>query len=522
MLFDWLRKPAAPAPQRAPEPASYWSTHAQDGRPRVSAVDALLARLAATPKPRIEPAWAMDDAMSGQGLKVSSGLAGNIPDSLAMWYVNQGFIGHQLCALLAQHWLINKACTMPGRDAIRNGWDPVSIDGDELKPDAVKMLGRLDRAMRLRWNLEQFLRMGRIFGIRVVLFRVNSTDPDYYEKPFNPDGVTPGSYKGIVQIDPYWMAPLLDQAAASTPNSQHFYEPTWWQIQGQKYHRSHLVIYRHAEPPDILKPAYLYGGVPVPQQIMERVYAAERTANEAPQLAQTKRTNIWLTDMQQFTAGGDAAIGRLNEWVSYRDNYSVKLGDKEGDEFQQLDVSLADLDTVIMTQYQIVAAAANIPATKLLGTTPKGFNATGEYEEASYHEELESIQAHDLTPLIERHHLLCMRAYVAPKLGIKPIETTVEWAPLDSPTAKEVADANLVKAQTGAALVASGAIDGQDERNRIAKDISSGYQGISEMAPEDLDQEDPESPEQQSAARAEPRLNKPAPPDTSESEATQN
>ena len=58
-----------------------------------------------------------------------------------------------------------------------------------------------------------------------------------------------------------------------------------------------------------------------------------------------------------------------------------------------------------MSQYQLVAAAANVPATKLLGTTPKGFNATGEYEEASYHEELESIQANDLSRLLARHHL---------------------------------------------------------------------------------------------------------------------
>jgi hypothetical protein len=32
---------------------------------------------------------------------------------------------------------------------------------------------------------------------------------DYYEKPFNPDGITEGSYKGISQVDPYWMMPML-------------------------------------------------------------------------------------------------------------------------------------------------------------------------------------------------------------------------------------------------------------------------------------------------------------------------
>ncbi|MDE2467558.1 MAG: DUF1073 domain-containing protein [Bradyrhizobium sp.] len=486
-MFDWFRSRQAQAPTPQPrERASFWTTHADDRMPSPWR-GVMRARTAALPRPVID--GAQDSISSIYGSSDAGNWGGAIPDALALWYVNQGFIGHQLAALAAQHWLVDKACTMPGRDAIRNGFNTVSVDGDELPDLAIKMIGRLDRSMRLRWNLEQFVRMGRVFGIRIALFKVDSTDPGYYEKPFNLDGVQPGSYKGIVQVDPYWTAPLLDQNAASQPDTKHFYEPTWWQIQGRKYHRSHLIIYRHSEPPDILKPAYLYGGVPVPQQIMERVYAAERTANEAPQLAQTKRTTVWRTDMARFVANANAAEQRLQDWITYRDNYSVKLGDLEGDDFQQFETSLADLDSVIMTQYQLVAAASGVPATKLLGTTPKGFNATGEYEEASYHEMLESIQAHDLTPLIERHHALCMRSFIRPKLGID-VETTVQWEPLDSATAQEQAAINLTKAQTGAALIASGAIDGSDERTRIATDPASGYHGLGAMPPEDLQRND--------------------------------
>jgi hypothetical protein len=272
---------------------------------------------------------------------------------------------------------------------------------------------------------------------------------------------------------------MLDQAASSQPDTLHFYEPTWWMINGKRVHRSHLVIFRHAEPVDVLKPQYLYGGVPLPQQIMERVYAAERTANEAPQLAMTKRTTVWLTDMEAFMANASQSATRLQEWTQIRDNYGVKVGDKTGDQLEQFDTSLTDLDALIMTQYQLVAAIAETPSTKLIGTSPKGFNATGEYEESSYHEKLESIQEHDLTPLCERHHALVMKAYVVPALGaMDGIQTTVAWKPLDSPTAKELADTNLVKAQTGAALVQSGAIDSETEKQRIATDPDSGYDAL--------------------------------------------
>lgn len=475
-MFNWFKK--TPQEDKREEVKPRGSFLSADGLEKVASPHAVGDVLAGIASTQVRPvsAGAMDDSSNGAPtLKVLNNGVTTMSEALADWYASQGFIGHQLAALISQNWLINKACSMPARDAVRKGYVIASVDGDDLEDEAAKLLKRYDRAYKLNHHLEEFVRKGRIFGIRIALFKVESTDPLYYEKPFNPDGITPGSYKGIVQVDPYWCAPMLDEAAASRPDSLHFYEPTWWMINGKKHHRSHLVIYRNAQPVDILRPQYLYGGVPVPQQIMERVYAAERVANEAPQLAQTKRTNIWKTDMETVMANPDKALERLNTWSYYRDNYGVKLGDKEGDEFQQFDTSLADLDTVIMTQYQIVAAAANVPATKLLGTTPKGFNSTGEYEEASYHEELESIQTHDLTPLVERHHMLVMRSFVAPKLNMEPIETVVVWNALDSPTAKELADTNLVKAQTGQTLIAAGVIASEDERQRIATDKFSGY-----------------------------------------------
>jgi hypothetical protein len=114
-------------------------------------------------------------------------------------------------------------------------------------------------------------------------------------------------------------------------------------------------------------------------------------------------------------------------------------------------------------------------------TTPKGFNATGEFEETSYHEELESIQYHDLTPLIERHHLLLIRSEIAPEFGIAPFHTSVIWNPLDAMTAEEQAKLNRDKAETGKILIEGGAIDGQDERERLINDKESGYNGLDKI-----------------------------------------
>lgn len=480
-----------PQDEPAADPApvhreSMFSTHDDDTRPRngdeladrrkrwAAMQERLRAKL---PVPSSDDQFGMDsnDTDLKQAYQLDQPA---VSEALLMWYASQTFIGHQMCAILAQHWLIDKACSMMPRDAIRNGYKIISEEGAELKPEALKIIKQYDKAFKITWNMEQHLRYGRIFGIRIAFFKVNSPDPLYYEKPFNIDGVAPGSYRGIVQIDPYWTAPMLDGESSGNPASMHFYEPTWWQISGKKYHRSHLVIFINSEVPDILKPSYLYGGVPLPQRIMERVYAAERTANEAPLLAMTKRTTVLKTNAAKALANIKDFMAKLAEWCHLRDNFQVKVIDKEEDDMELHDTSLTDVDTALMSQYQLVCAQADTPATKMLGTQPKGFNATGEGDEANYHESCETLQTHGASPLLERHHQLVIKSYVEPKFG--PVAISHEWETLDSMTAKEQAETNLVNAQAGYQLVQSGAIDGVDERNRIIADPASGYTNIPE------------------------------------------
>lgn len=433
------------------------------------------------------PAMAMD-AMDVGIIGAFNDFQQTIPDAQLYWYAGQGFIGYQTCAIIAQHWLVDKACTMPAKDAVRTWFEIKINEGTNIPPEVLTFMRQRDKDMKLAETLVQFVRMSRVFGIRIALPVVEYDDPMALEKPFNIDGVKPGSYKGISQIDPYWITPLLDADAASNPASIHFYEPTWWVVNGRKIHRTHLVITRPNEVPDVMKPAYLYGGVSVPQKIYERVYAAERTANEAPLLAMTKRSTVIHTDIEQALANEPAFMEKLSWWVKMRDNKGVKVMGTD-ETMEQFDTSLSDLDAVIMTQYQVVAAAADVPATKLLGTTPKGFNATGEFEESSYHETLESLQTSDMTPLLDRHHALVIKSDVAQKFPDCPVfSTTVDWNPLDTPTAAEWADINLKKAQTAQSYQAAGAVDGTDIRQSLIDDPNSGYNNLSmETGSEEVD-----------------------------------
>jgi phage-related protein (TIGR01555 family) len=362
---------------------------------------------------------------------------------------------------------------------------------EERQDEALHMIHKANKRMGLNAAMQEFVQFSRVFGVRVWLPIVESTDPLYYELPFNPDGVMPGSYRGMTQVDPYWITPILDAAASSNPANMGFYEPTWWQINGKLYHRTHLVVAVPFPVADILKPSYRYGGVPLPQRIMERVYAAERTANEAPLLAMTKRLLTWKTDLAEKLLDQPKTEAHLQGLTEWRDNFGVNMVDTD-DDVTQTETSLADLDDVIMSQYVIVAAIAGMPVTKLMGTPPKGMNATGEGDAENYQQNLESIQTNDLEPLLERHLLLLARSEIEPAFGLSAgsVEITSDWNPLDSPSAKEYAEIDKIKAERDEVLANTGAIDGMDIRARLRNDRGGDYTDLPEITEAEAEESD--------------------------------
>lgn len=395
------------------------------------------------------------------------------------FFLSNGFIGWQNCSFLSQNWIINRSCLIPGRDAVRKGYE-IKLEDSKDPEKIIKKLKKTDKIYKLNRRLISWIRNGRIFGVGIAIFIVESSDPDYYLKPFNIDGIKKNSYRGVSIVDPNWAVPELDFSGLYDPASIDFYEPEYWVISGRRYHKSHLSIFRHAETTDILKPVYYFGGPSVPQQIAERVYCAERTANEALLLAMTKRSIIYYTDLSTALANENTFLDKMELFNQLQNNFATRIVDNQDDKIEHYDTSLAELDQVIRTQYELVAAAAGIPVTRLMGTSAKGMNATGEGDESNYHETLETIQAEFLTELVERHYQLVIKS----KLNTQLIDFEINWLPLDALTEKELAEINFIKSQTDKNLIESGQLSPEETRARLSQDRRSGYHGLPEQLPE--------------------------------------
>ena len=103
--------------------------------------------------------------------------------------------------------------------------------------------------------------------------------------------------------------------------------------------------------------------------------------------------------------------------------------------YEQHDISLADFDALISTQYQLVAAVAKMPAEKLFKTPISGLGQTGAYAEHDYKQELQSLQERVYMPVVNRANEIIMRSDIGSDAAL-----TEAFCPVDMPTEREKAE----------------------------------------------------------------------------------
>lgn len=435
--------------------------------------------------------FAMDAGLDAAGGRPA--LTRDMPMNEVLDRFDDYFIGWQACAILKQNWLIDRAITIPSGDAVApgfilayaNGDDDADLDGD----GKVSQDEQRKREKHLRtclnsvdeFNIREILVKAEItkktFGYALIVPEIDGAD---MSAPFNPDGIRPGSYKGMAVIEPMWITPQFDSAGLD-PASSHFYTPEYYIIagkSGKRIHRSWVIKLINSPVPDILKPVYFYGGIPLTQQIFRRVYCAETVANEAPMIAMTKRLLAVEGEVTNAVANPELFREHMTLFTECRDNFGVAMTER-GSNLHQIDTGLTDFDQLITTQYQLTASIAQIPVTKLLKVQLKGFDSAGTYEMQDYVQSLQNIQENDYTPIVKKHLAL----YTA-STGGKAEIFTVNWNPVDVPSEKEKAEIRMLTSQRNVILVSSGIISAEEAREQMRNDPDSLYTSLPPELPD--------------------------------------
>ncbi len=122
------------------------------------------------------------------------------------------------------------------------------------------------------------------------------------------------------------------------------------------------------------------------------------------------------------------------------------------EEWDQKQISFAQLPEVLQLYLQIAAGAADIPVTRLLGQSPAGMNSTGESDVRNYYDRLAAEQEVHLRPRLEKLD----EVLIPSALGSRPAEIHFTFAPLWQISEKERADIFKIKADGARALAGNG------------------------------------------------------------------
>lgn len=401
------------------------------------------------------------------------------------------FPGYQILAEMAQLPEYRKLSEVIAKEMTRK-WIKLTTNGDEDKSEKLAQidaeLKRLDcqAAFRRCAELDGFFGRGQIY-LDVNKPGGGSARDDYNELQtpltLDPRKITVGSVKALTVVEPMWTYPA--QYNASDPLDPGFYRPQAWYVMGKTVHRSRLLRFVSREVPDILKPAYNFGGLSLTQISRPYVDHWLRTRDSVSDIVHAFSTSGVLTNLDSLLTGGGAEeiFARAQVFSQWKDNKGLMLLDKDTEEFFQFNAPLSTLDVLQSQSQEQVAAIASIPLVKFWGLSPHGLNASSEGEIRVFYDEIESRQEHLFRPTLE--HVI--KVVQLSLFGEIDPDISFEFEPLYSMDEVEQATTRKTDADTDAVLVSIGAISPDEVRQRLGADPDSGYNNL------DQDEGDPDN-----------------------------
>ncbi len=287
-------------------------------------------------------------------------------------------------------------------------------------------------------------------------------------------------------VEPVWCYPT--QYDSNDPLKADWYHPTTWHVMGKEVHVSRLLTFIGREVPDLLKPAYSFGGLSMTQMAKPYVDNWLRTR----QAVSDKVSSFSVRGIKtpglaaSLSAGGDLIYKRAEIFNNMVNNSGLMLLDSTNEEFFEVSTPLCGLHELQAQSQEHLASISRIPLVKLLGITPSGLNTSTEGEIRSFYDWIASFQEH-----LFRKHLRAVIGFLMLGLwGEVDHGITFEFRSLWQLDEAARLSVEKVKTDIDDANVAMGAVGAEEVRQRLAKDSDSIYAGL-DLDPDKL----PEPPE---------------------------
>jgi len=409
------------------------------------------------------------NALSGRGTSIDR--------SQHTYWLFQQMPVDQVLAAYRSSWLISKIVDLPPMDMVREWREWEAEEADVAKIEAEEA----------RLGLVEQVYAGLIFGRLgggAVLLGTNARD---LSEPIRPG-------EKLVYVKALSHQRLTPAEIDYDPYSETFDEPEYFTLSGQRaqdrIHPSRLLIFRGERVPDLLghQGAADWWGDSVIDRVDRAVKDAQRVSEGFADLVEEAKLDIYriagMTERLLGEGGDEAMRKRFEATALGKSNYRGIFLDKE-DEWEQRQITWAGMPEMVRTYLAIVAGAADIPATRLLGKAPDGQNSTGEHDEKNYRSMIATRQNMALRPQLAK-----LDAVLLPSLSV-PADAYWRFSPLDVPDEETRSKIDKADAETAQIYAVSGLVPSSAlEKGVQSKLIENGtYPGLKEALDELPDME---------------------------------
>lgn len=418
-----------------------------------------------TPLPGVLPAgMAMDSALPG-----TADLSAYASEQA--YHEGLGFLGYPYLAELSQRAEYRHVASIWAEHCTRK-W--IKLSGDDAKVKKIEAeLQRLAVRELFREAIEKECFFGRIqlfmdfgdfdkpaeLGVPLVMDnrKINAKRP----------------LQRLAVVEPMWSYP--GPYDAQNPLAPDFYKPSTWYLSGRTVHASRMLTMVGRPMPNMLKPAYAFGGVALTQICKPYVDNWLRTRQSVSDLIHSFSVMVLKTDMEDVLGGGsgDQMFMRVDMFNRTRDNRGTFVVDKNMEDFTNVSAPVAGLDKLQAQALEQIASVSGIPLVILLGITPSGLNASSEGEIRVFYDKimayLEKVCGPELHTLLQVIQL-SLFGDIDPKI-------TFEFESLWEMSDKDKADIRKADAEADGIYIDKGVIDPDESRARLNDEEGGMYAG---------------------------------------------
>lgn len=382
----------------------------------------------------------------------------------AVQYSGQVLSDQQIQNAYRTGWMAKRLVNTPAKDALRNWrlWQGTS--------DQIQALEKTEMRLGVQGKLLKCLILARALG-GAALF-VGTGDKDL-AKPLDPNRIGKDGIKYLTVL------PKTSLAAAELDNDvlgNNYGKPSYYELitnnQMVKIHPSRLVILTgeaHIDEWMVMDSSRGWG-----DSIIQSSYTALKNSNAtddnvAGLVFEANINVVAIPDLMNKlgdTRTEQQLKKRLSLAAAQKGIHGDLLIDSE-ETFTRNSASFANLDKIMERFAILVGATQGIPASKFLGQSPSGLNATGEGELDNYYDDIKTMQTLEIQPALQ----ILDECLIRSALGARPDDISYLWTPLAQASSKEIAETGEKLANTIKTLVDSGLYEAGELREAATNQL---------------------------------------------------